>query len=89
MVGHAGGDERMGELEEQRTRPGTEQQHRLAVQPPRLGVGPYEARIRGVSGVGAATARPGRRSAGGPVIRSADARVSIGHHIGQIGGTPR
>ena len=35
----AGRDRRVGELQQQRARPGAEQQHRLAIEPPRLGPG--------------------------------------------------
>ena len=42
MLVDALGDERMGDLEQQRARPGAEQQQRLAVQPPRLGAGPVQ-----------------------------------------------
>ncbi len=39
VLGDAGGDRWVGELQEQRPRAGTEEQHRLAIHPPRLGVG--------------------------------------------------
>ena len=49
MIGDAGGDQRMGELEEQRPRPGAEQEHRLAVERPRLGARAVESeRVVGV-----------------------------------------
>ena len=41
----AGRHARIGELEEERARPGPEQQHRLAVQAPRLRLGPEHAGI--------------------------------------------
>src|SRR4029450_3040068 len=39
MLGDAGGPRRVGELQEQGTRPSAKQQHRLTVEPPRLGIG--------------------------------------------------
>ena len=56
MVGDARGDRRVRELEQQRPRTGAQQQHRLAVEPPRLRAGAIEA------GVGRRVLDPARRA---------------------------
>ena len=75
VVGHAGGDRRMGELEQERPGSGAQQQHRLAVEPPRFRVRAVQPGIRRARGDGA-TGRAGRVDAG--IIRPAGVRVSIG-----------
>ena len=68
VVVDAGRDRRMGDLEQERARAGAEQQHRLAVEPPRLGRGAVQA-----GDVGGSRVRLARLARHGPL--AVDPRV--------------